>query len=579
MSAPEPVGPTPAARTTRILLWVAVALVCLAVVGNVVRASHQGWVLEGDDAAIAINTFDTVHGHPRLVGVHSSAASYAGIGDFYHPGPMEYWLSALPAGAFGWSPTGFLFTAALVNCAAVIGVAVFARRRGGDRFALGAMVATAAVVWGLGSEVPHDVWNPHIAVLPWLLTLVLLWSIADGDRAALVPFAVVASFTLQNHFSYLPLVGPLLLLAVGSVLLVLRERRRRDPDSWPVERRRWLAGGGVAAAVGLVLWLPTLIQQATGHPGNLGQLATFVRQGSPSGRRGPGWGLSRLQGFLGSRPLWLDRRATFFTMLRLPNALDAIVTIAVLVAAVALLVWHARRGRRTTARLLALLLAALVLQVVAAASLPKEISSALRYNYLAWFPLCGVLWLAVVWASAQLVPWTRVRSATGPLALAAVAVLSAAVVTGTSIQQDRSPDAFPAIRALNGGVRRALPGKGPWFVVADGGLAYLSLQNPVILDLVRHGYDVRIPREREPFLGHFRRVDPHHLAGIVVIASGPGASRLPRGAKQLVRVDAPGAVAPPSPAVAYPVVAYLLPPDRLADVGGPEGRIRPRSGS
>src|SRR4051812_34956156 len=184
MRAPHTRGLRAHVPGTRMLLAVAAALVCLGIVGNAVRASHQGWVLEGDNAAIAINTYDTVHGHPRLLGVHSSAVSYAGIGDFWHPGPAEYWVAVVPAGLFGWSSTGFLFTTALINCGAVIGAAVFARRRAGEVFALGTMAAAAVVVWGLGPEVAHDIWNPHIAVLPWLLTLVLLWSVADGDRPA-----------------------------------------------------------------------------------------------------------------------------------------------------------------------------------------------------------------------------------------------------------------------------------------------------------------------------------------------------------------------------------------------------------
>ncbi len=106
------------------LMWLAAAAVVLGLAGNALRAERQGWVLEGDNAAIATSTFDTAHGHPRLVGVHSSASAYAEIDDLYHPGPLAYWLMAAPAGLFGWSSDGFLFVTALVNSLSVLGVAV-----------------------------------------------------------------------------------------------------------------------------------------------------------------------------------------------------------------------------------------------------------------------------------------------------------------------------------------------------------------------------------------------------------------------------------------------------------------------
>ncbi|MCU1452166.1 MAG: hypothetical protein JWN46_312 [Acidimicrobiales bacterium] len=575
MAEPQPdrdaAGTRP--RVTRVLLWLAVAIVCLAVVGNVVRASRQGWVLESDNAAIAVNSFDTVHGHPRLLGVHSSAVSYAGIGDFWHPGPLEYWVAALPAGLFGWSTAGFLFTAALLNGAAVIGVAVFARRRAGDGFALATMLATSVLLWGLGPEVPHDIWNPHIAVLPWLLALMLLWSVGEGDRAALVPLAFVASFSVQNHFSYLPLVGPLTVAVLVLLRLRLRAARREAPDRWARERRRWLVAAGAALGVGVLVWSPVVIQQLTGTPGNISQLVRFVRQGSPSGRRGFGWGIGRLEGFLGARPVWLDRNAGFFTISRLPSTLDALVTAVLLAAAVAVLVHHARRGRPAIARLLGLLLGALVLQVIATASLPREISSSLPYNYGPWWPLCALLWLAVIWGAVQATSFERARRALASrrvlfqaAGLAAVVVFAVAVVAGTTIANDHGHEAFPAIRRINAGLRSRLPSKGPWYVAAQGGLAIFSLQHPVVLDLVRHGYDARIPAENEIYLGTFRRVDPRHLAGIILVTSGAAAETPHPGAKVLLRIEKPADMPPPPGELAYPVVVSLLPPDRLASV-------------
>lgn len=551
-------------------MWLVTATACAGIIGAVVRAGRQGWVLESDNAAIAINAFDTVHGHPRLLGVHSSAVTYAGIGDFYHPGPMLYWVSAVPAGLFRWSTTGFLFTTALFNCSAVVGVAWFARRRAGDGFAAGLVAATAVLVWSLGPEVAHDIWNPHIAVLPWLLTLVLMWSVIDGDRAALVVLAVAASFTLQNHFGYLPLLGPLLVVTAIGLVLRLRDERRQPSEHWAGARRRWMVAGGAASVVVLLCWLPVLIQQFTGDPANVSQLVRFVRVGSPRGRVGMGFAFDRLGSFLGAHPLWLERDLNFFTMGRKPSTADVVVMVALLALAVGLCAYHWRRGDRSVARLLGLVLVAVGLLTVATASLPKELSSFSPYNYRPWWPICVLLVTAMGWGVVRLPSvgrWQATvprRAALGAVALVVALVAAVATVTGTTIRTDHGEPGFRAIRALNSRLRSTLPGKGPYFVVPRGGLAYISLENAVILDLVRHGYDVRTTAEREPYLGTFRRADPRRLEGLLVIASGPDADRPPPGGRLLMRVPAEPATTT-DPATDYPVTAYLVPPSRFPD--------------
>ncbi len=575
VTAASPQDRQPARRwwrpsTSRVLLLVAVAVACAGVVGNVVQVARQGWVLEGDNAAIAINTFDTVHGHFRLVGPPTSAVNYAGIGTFYHPGPMLYWLAALPAGLFGWSAGGFLFFAAVVNCLALVGVAVFVRRRAGTTVATGFMAAAALLVWTVGNEAPHDIWNPHIAVLPWLLTLVLLWSVIDGDCVALVPLAFAASFILQDHFVYLPLVGPLL---VGTAVVLgarwWRHRRGSAASDGDAGRRAWLVHGAAAAVVGAVCWAPVAIQQLTGETGNVSQLVRYVRADPPHGREGVAFAAGRFFGFFGSRPLWLSRHLDIFSILRDPSALDVVVGLAVVAVAAALCWYHLRRGRAVIGRLLALCLATMVLLVVSAASLPVDVlSSAAPYNYLPWWPVCILLFTGITWGAAAVVavrtPRPRWRRPVQVVAVAAAVVLAVATVVSTHADDDRSTWAFPAIRQIDDQLRPRLPDSGPYYVVGRGGLAFLSLTNPIVLDLVRHGYQVRLPPDREEFLGTFRRVDRRDLAGIILVVSGADQPPPPPGSKELVRVPAtPDHPATDDTATSYPVVVYLVPAREL----------------
>jgi hypothetical protein len=98
------------------------------VIATTLRALLDGWLPAGDQAIIATRAYDVFTAHTPLVGQHSDAAAVT-----HHAvcslGPMLYWLLALQA-RFA-SPGGLMLTMGIVNSAAIVGVGVLARRRGG----------------------------------------------------------------------------------------------------------------------------------------------------------------------------------------------------------------------------------------------------------------------------------------------------------------------------------------------------------------------------------------------------------------------------------------------------------------
>jgi hypothetical protein len=97
----------------------------------------------------------------------------------------------------------------------------------------------------------------------WLLTLVALWAVLCDDLPMLPVAVFAASFCMQTHISYLGLVGGFAgLCAVG---LGVRAYRLRDDQAAFRRVVRWAA---ISLGLGLVLWLPTIIDQITGDPGN-----------------------------------------------------------------------------------------------------------------------------------------------------------------------------------------------------------------------------------------------------------------------------------------------------------------------
>jgi hypothetical protein len=68
---------------------------------------------------------------------------------------------------------------------------------------------------------------------------------------------------------------------------------------------RWLLAAVAALALAALLWTPPLVQQVTGTPGNLGELAEYLREGAPEQPAGLGAGLRGVADEFGKLPAYL----------------------------------------------------------------------------------------------------------------------------------------------------------------------------------------------------------------------------------------------------------------------------------
>src|SRR5262249_10336696 len=139
-----------------------------------------------------------------------------------------------------------------------------AKRRGGLPLVLGVGAAMALLYASYGGAILTEAWNPYLPVSWWVVFLLAVWSVACDDLPML-PVAVFAgSFCMQTALPYLGVGG-----AVVVVLFGVRGFNgfRRRPDRAQVrDTLGWCAIGG---GVGLLLWLPSIVEQFTPSPGNL----------------------------------------------------------------------------------------------------------------------------------------------------------------------------------------------------------------------------------------------------------------------------------------------------------------------
>ncbi len=248
-----------------------ILLVAVPFLGAIGSLIGRHWYPSSDQGLELLRIRDVGGSHTPLLGAWSRWG-------WAHPGPSLFWTLAPFYRVLG--NNGVLVGVGLINGASAIGVVLVGYRRGKYVGALLAGFTVALVTNALGLGMLIEPWNPWVAFLPFVLYIGLVWSVLCGDLATL-PLAVgVGSFVVQTHFGYLPMVGGLVLLAAVAAAASTVSRRRsggnevdRRARSRSLLRRPLILAG----VVGLALWAPVIVQQATGHPGNLSELITYVR--------------------------------------------------------------------------------------------------------------------------------------------------------------------------------------------------------------------------------------------------------------------------------------------------------------
>src|SRR5690606_8993966 len=184
-----------------------------------------------------------------------------------HPGPLSFYLLAVPYRLLGSSAWAMQAGAALLNLAAIGAAVAVAARRGGTRLALAVAAVVAVLVIGYGVAALVEPWNPYLPLMWWVVFLLAAWSVAVGD-VAMLPVAVFAgSLCAQTHVPYAGMVAGV--GAVAAAAAAVAWRRAGPGSELRRATARWGAGALVLAAV---LWAPPLVDQATNDPGNLRRL-------------------------------------------------------------------------------------------------------------------------------------------------------------------------------------------------------------------------------------------------------------------------------------------------------------------
>jgi hypothetical protein len=458
-----------------------------------------------------------------------------------HPGPLSFYALAPVYRLLGSSAWAMQAATVVLQGVAVAAALVIARRRGGNGLALGLAAVLGVLLVGYGGRVLTEPWNPFLPVVLWVVFLLAVWSVMCGDPPVLLVAVLVGSFCAQTHVSYLGLAAGLTLMAAVAAAV----QWRAAPAGGP-ERRRTVRWGIAAAIVGVVLWVPPVVDELVNEPGNLTILVEHFVGDPPEEPIGVG----RSVGVLLERldPVHLVAQvvdpgglASGFDpatgIQSIPQEGNRVVGAAFFLLWVASVVVAVRMRHRSLVWLDAVLAVALALGALSIG----RILGVVWYYLVLWvwgiaaLAVLAVGWTAVELASRRLAPdrhrtWARA----GGFALAAVVgicavrfVIDAPGTEPGDLELSRVlAEVVPGTaRALEDGVGAADGPDGRYLVTWDDSLAFGAQGQGLVNDLERRGFDVGVSEVFGVILTRHRVLEPEDATARLVLAVGDPVER------------------------------------------------------
>jgi hypothetical protein len=370
--------------------WFVAALPGLVVLAVTFLQLSRGWSPLSDDAVIALRAWDVLSRATPLLGQATLASGPKGQ-TMYDLGPLYYFLLSLPEHA---SPTmGPLLGSAVIWLAAAYTLVVAARSAYGPTGLFVASVSLLLLEWQAPAVISDPLWNPHAAVIWFLSALAALLTVIEGMHRW-YPFATfAASFAIQANVVFLAPLLVLWVLGTASLLSSLSSARSKETAA----ARRLVVG----IVVGFLCWIPTLVQEVRGRPGNISSWVWYL---SHHASVGFGFGLRSIAAMVDPRVMFATLRShsivVTVTFIARESPVVGILALCLLALVAA---WSCYR-RRTEYRVLGVAVLVTLSIAYTFANLQPSTLTSVDYLSVALIALASVLWVLLILAGVSVVP-------------------------------------------------------------------------------------------------------------------------------------------------------------------------------
>jgi hypothetical protein len=521
-------------RRTSTLRWVYRGVVAVAVspiLVSAVRNGLSGWQPTLDAAISAVRIRDVFSAHPPLVGL-AAQTSFGSTAQYSYLGALPFYLLAVPVRLLGvtW---GLLLGMAAINTSAAVAALWLVRRRVGERAAMLAAAALASLLWSLGSQLLIEPTPVAMGIVPMFTLLVAVWSVADGDAAALAVLTVVANYLVLAHPKFIVVVPVACLYAIVLGVRGRLRLRSRHPTEWPRRVRRDRRIVAVCVALTVLAWAGPLFDQFRSGGGNLGKAIDAALSGQTQGLQA-GAVQPTLTGALGMLtsvtavpPAWLPPSFAHPPFDRLgggtPFVVAGVGAVVLVALSVGVTVLARRRGDPTIGRAVGAGAVVWGAYLVTALKNPDAYGFRARYFYGLW-PLAAYLWTVVAIGLVRGLGPARGRLRLPSWAPVAAVALVVGVVAGLSMPyadhaEVKSAPLIPEAAAVRHAVAEAADGSGPVLVPVD--LATSRLWPAVLLGLQDAGVAIRVsgPVMVQQFGGARDEATHHDAVRMLVLRS------------------------------------------------------------
>jgi hypothetical protein len=468
--------------------WLPLAVglaVSVPVLVALVVMTREPWFPVGDFAHMVFRTSQVGTADTPLVGAYSTKG-------WAHPGPMLFWLAAPFYRISGGDPRSVEWATAAINVGCIVAVSQLAWRRGGAALLVATGLFAALLVHGIGARPLVLFWNPYVPLLPFLLTVALVWDAGLGRWRSVALAVIPASIAMQGHLAFVVLVGALVVWFAAWTRWCHRlvpadgnAAGRLSPG--PLRRVRRAAPWWLWAVAAL-MWAAPAVDAVLDHRNPLRIARSFAH---PSASAGPVRAVSLVGRYVRPDGPWVGGAEPLGADLSVRGSGPV-----PLVVALAALWWCLRAGRRRRLPdVVALTTLTLSLLIVAVPATAQIVLPAALY-LTAWLKVVGALvWFAVVWTAWRVVE-PRVRHVVAGHGRTATAVAGAAVVVAVTVSVPAAADAeqpaalqSAAVLALGPQLEANVPRDERLRVEARGDFTATTAP-AVIYWLIDRGYDV-----------------------------------------------------------------------------------------